>query len=140
MVNRIERHGISREGLDAAFEAEEVRKSNLMLEGRLSAEQGDEEAAVERFAEAARIEEHLTRICRERGLTEKGFIHHFSAASCWARAGNFYAAIRLCDELLARSDVPDRLRRRVQEYSDSLRRNRAEWNARSLGEAVSSEA
>lgn len=133
-------NGISRAGLDAAFGADETRVSNLLIDAQFLEHQGRAEEAVPKFAEAAEIEERLARICREKGLIEKSFVHHFSAASCWARAGDFYDAIRLCDDLLGQPDVPDRLRRRVQEYSESLKRNRAEWNARTLAETVSSEA
>jgi hypothetical protein len=110
------------------------------MEAQFLEHQGKAEEVIPKFAQAAEIEERLARICREEGLTDKSFVHHFSAASCWARAGNFYGAIRLCDELLARPDVPDRLRKRVHQYSESLRRSRAEWSARALAEAVSNEA
>src|SRR5437016_14434852 len=46
---------------------------------------------------------------------EKSFVHRFSAAHCWAQAGNFYRALALCDGLLARADLSHRLRQRVEE-------------------------
>ena len=118
--------GINRQGLDAAFEAEEEHKSRLILEAQLLREQQQDDAAA-KFAEAARIEEHLSNLCEAEGLTEKSFIHRFSAASCWAQAGNFYQAISLCDGLLVRTDLPDRLRRHIREYADTLRDRRAKW-------------
>ncbi|HXG64893.1 MAG TPA: hypothetical protein VNO70_07275 [Blastocatellia bacterium] len=121
-------HGISREGLDATFEAEEARKSNLLLAAQLLRDQKQEEAAA-KFAQAAAIEERLSDICAAKGLTEKAALHRFSAASCWAQAGNFYRAIELCDDLLARADLPDRLRQSVQHYGDTLRLRRAQWYA-----------
>src|SRR5712692_8549823 len=112
--------GISRQSLDTAFEAEEARKSDLILGARLLREQQQDEAAAEKFAQAAEIEEHLSDICEAKGLVEKSFVHRFSAASCWAQAGNFYRAITLCDDSLARADLPDRLRQRVHDYADTL--------------------
>lgn len=120
--------GIPRHGLDEKFEANETRKSALLLEARLLREQRDETAA-SRFAEAAAIEELLSEVCEAQGLIEKSNVHRFSAASCWAQAGNFYQALLLCEELLARADLPARLCRRVQEYAQSVRQRRAEWYA-----------
>ena len=121
--------GISHEGLDAAFEAEETRKSELTLQASLLHEQGNGEAAAPKFAEAATIEERLRDQCREQGLVPKSFVHASSAAGCWAGAGDFYHALTLCDELLARTDLPDRLRARVGEYAAMLRTRRSEWYA-----------
>jgi hypothetical protein len=120
-------HTISRQGLDASFEADEARKSKLILEGQLLREQQQWEGAASRFAEAAAIEEHLSELAKSKGLMEKSIVHAFSAASCWAQAGNFYRAIRLSDELLAREDLSDPLRVRIQEYADVLRTRRARW-------------
>jgi hypothetical protein len=128
--------GIRRRGLDATFEADEARKSNLILEGRALREQGQDEAAASRFAQAAAIEEQLADRCGRAGLVEKEFVHRFSAASCWAQAGDFYHAITLCNDLLARADLPDRLRQRVLDYADALRARRAQWYAGLLLEAA----
>ena len=140
MVVESKKHGMSRAGLDESFRADEARKSKLILEGRLFLEQGEQESAAANFAAAAEIEERLARICREKELIEKSFVHHFSAAGCWARAGNFFDAIKLCGELLARPDLPDRLRQRVQQYADELRSRRAELNARIAAEVVAADA
>jgi hypothetical protein len=115
--------------LDAAFEADEARKSNLILEAQLLREQQQDEAAASRFAQAAAMEERLSDLCEEKGLVEKSLVHRFSAASCWAQAGNFYQALMLCDGLLARADLPDRLRQRVRNYAHTLRVRRAQWYA-----------
>jgi hypothetical protein len=131
--------GFSRHGLDAAFEAEEARKSTLMLEAQLFREQQQDEPAANKFAQAAEIEERLSDICEAKGLTEKSFIHRFSAASCWAQAGDFYHAIRLCDSLLSRQDLTSRLRQRIQEYASALRARRAQWYESLLIEAAGSE-
>jgi hypothetical protein len=119
--------GMDRHGLDEAFAAAEVRKSNLILQGQmLEAQQRMDEAAC-RFAEAAEQEELLGQECATRGLTAKAALHRFSAAGCWARAGNFYRAILLCEELLRRADVTEPLRQRIQEYALALRTRRAQW-------------
>lgn len=62
-MNRRQKQAINREGLDASFEAEEARKSDLILEAQLSREQSRADEAAHRFAEAARIEESLSHRC-----------------------------------------------------------------------------
>ena len=119
--------GIPQSGLGEAFLAEEARKSRLILEGRLLRQRQQPEAAAAKFAEAAAIEEQLGETCAEQELREKSFVHYFSAASCWAQAGNFYEAISLCDQLLAADDLPDPLRARIEHYADALRNRRAQW-------------
>lgn len=131
-MNRQPLKGINRQGLDAAFEAEEERKSSLILEARLLREQRQQDEAAAKFAEAAEIEERLSDICEAEGLREKSFKHRFSAASCWAQAGNFYQAITLCNDLLARSNLPDRLRQRIGGYVDTLRDRQAKGVAEIL--------
>jgi hypothetical protein len=132
--------GISRKGVDAAFEADEAHKSELILGARLLREEQQYEAAAARFAQAAEIEERLGDLCEEQGLWDKAFMHRFSAASCWAQAGNFYDAIALCDNLLAQSDLPERLRQRIHEYAQTLRARRAEWYTGLVLETTGSEA
>ncbi|KAF0220237.1 MAG: hypothetical protein FD167_5066 [bacterium] len=117
---------ISRKGLDSSFEAEETKKSKLLLQAQLLREQNQDEAA-SRFAQAAVIEENLSNICEKKGLIEKFVIHRFSAASCWAQAGNFYQAIMLCDPLLKRNDLSSRLRSRIENYIQTLRAKRMQW-------------
>ena len=120
--------GMSRQGLDAAFEQDEARQSNLILEGRLLREQGQDEAAADKFAEAAEIEERLSDICAAKGLVEKSFVHRFSAASGRAQRGNFYHTIALCDDLLAQTDLPKRPRQRIQNNAQTLGVRRAQWH------------
>jgi hypothetical protein len=129
------------DGLDDAFRAEDSRKSNLLLEGRLLDAQGEFDAAAEKYAAAAGIEEHLAARCRELGLRELAWLHHRSAVGCWARAGNFYTALRLGDELLADPELTDRLRHHVQAFQDTIRARRREWAERVLAaEAAEAEA
>jgi hypothetical protein len=128
-MNQHSPRGINRHGLNAAFEADETLKSNLILEARLLSAQQQPDAAADRFARAAEIEERLSTICVERGLKEKAWVHSFSAASCWAQAGNFHQAICLGDQLLAQSGLPARLRSRVQEFTQILRQRRTQWAA-----------
>jgi hypothetical protein len=120
--------GISCAGLDDAFRAEQTRKSNLLLEGQLLEAQGQFDAAAENYAAAAAIEERLHARCLELGLRDKAWIHQVSAVSCWAGAGNLYTALRLGDELLANTDLPDHWRARVQPFLDQLRARRRAWS------------
>src|SRR5262249_3033006 len=127
---------INRQGLDQDFEVEEARKSNLILTaGLMRAQQMQDEAAAS-FAQAARIEERLSEECESKGLLEKSFVHCFSAASCWAQAGDFFHAIALCDDLLARADLPERLRHRVMEYAHTIRVRRDQWYEELISEAA----
>jgi hypothetical protein len=119
--------GINRQGVDAAFEVDEARKSQLILEAQLLRTQHQFGAAADRIAEAAAIEEQLRDACFTQGLREKAFLHGFSAASCWAQAGNFHHAIVLCQNLLAHADVPARLRQRIDAYAKTLDARRAQW-------------
>jgi len=119
--------GIDRHGLDAAFDAEEARKSNLIVEGQWLSAQQQPDAAADRFAQAAEIEERLSARCTAQGLQEKSWVHLFSAASCWARAGDFHTAIVLGEQLLAHADLPPRVRQRVHEYTQTLRQRRVQW-------------
>ena len=95
--------GIDRDGLDRDFAIQEAKKSELLLEAQLLRAQDRIEAAAASLAEAARIEETLSERCLTAGLKEKAWLHRFSAASCWAQAGNFYQAIAWCDDLLSQS-------------------------------------
>lgn len=111
----------------ATIAAEEVRKSNLILEAQLLREGARTDEAAAKFAEAARIEENLGQHYAAQGQLEKFNLHRYSAISLWAQAGNFYQAIALGDELLASADLLDPLRQQVQSYTQTLRRRRARW-------------
>ena len=63
--------GVDRQGLDAAFDADETLKSNLIMEAQLLGAQQHGDAAADRFAKAAEIEERLSSRCAELGLREK---------------------------------------------------------------------
>jgi len=121
--------GIDRDGLDRDFAIQEAKKSELLLEAQLLRAQDRIEAAAASLAEAARIEETLSERCLTAGLKEKAWLHRFSAASCWAQAGNFYQAIAWCDDLLSQPDLSASLRLRVQGYAQQLRTRRAQWYA-----------
>lgn len=121
--------GFNRQGLDDAFAADEVRKSNLILEGRMLEARQQWDEAAQKFAQAAELEERLGNRCAALGLSDRASMHFFSAASCWARAGNFYQAIAVCDDLLRRADVPEPLRQRIQDYAHVLRGRRAQWQS-----------
>jgi hypothetical protein len=120
-------HAIDRQGLDQDFAAQDAKKSALLLEAQLLRAQDRDEAAAIKLAEAAHIEERLAEYCVSGGLRERAWLHRFSAASCWAQAGNFYQAITWCEDLLAQPDLSDSLRLRVLEYAQQLRARRAQW-------------
>jgi len=125
--------------LDAAFEEKEIRKSNLILEAHFLREQQYFQDAADRFAQAARIEERLSKELERLGLQEKFLVHRFSALSCWGQAGNLHRAIKMADELLARPDLPASYRERVRKYRETLRARQAEWLA-AQGEREAPEA
>ena len=112
-----------------SFAADEALKSNLILEAQSLDAQRQSDAAADRFARAAEIEERLASLCAGRGLRQKSWVHLFSAASCWARAGDFHTAIGLGEHLQADPDLPSRLRERVDEFTTAIRQRRTEWAA-----------
>jgi hypothetical protein len=126
-MNQSSARGVKRQGVDAAFEADESRKSGLILEAQMLRAQHKPEAAADKFAEAAVIEERLHDLCITKGLMAKAFVHGFSAASCWAQAGDFHHAIVLCHALLAHTELPARLRQRIDAYVKTLCTRRAQW-------------
>jgi hypothetical protein len=124
---------------DPELDALEIRKSNLILEAELLKAQGRGDAADGRFAEAAEIEERLWTACAKLGFHEKAWMHLFSAASCWAQAGDFYHAVSLAESLLAEPNVPERLRSRIQEFANTIRTRRAAFSQEMQLARVSSE-
>ena len=120
-------HGVNRQGVDGTFETDEARKSQLMVQAQMLQAQQKPEEAADKLAEAAVIEERLRALCVAQGLTQKAFVHGFSAASCWAQAGDFHHAIVLCQELLAQNALPARLRQRIHGYVKTLCARRAQW-------------
>jgi hypothetical protein len=118
---------IDRNGLGAPFVADETLKSNLIVEGQLLSAQDQPDAAADRVAQAAEIEERLSARRAAQGLAEETWVHRFSAASCWARAADFHTAIGLGEELLSQADLPPRLRQRVEEFTLALRQWRRQW-------------
>jgi hypothetical protein len=126
-MNQPTARGVNRQGVDATFETDEARKSQLMLEAQMLRTQGRSDAAADKLAEAAVLEERLRAICLAKGLKDKAFVHGFSAASCRAQAGDFHHALVLCHELLAHDALPKRLRKRIHAYAKTLRGRRAQW-------------
>ena len=127
--------GIPCTGLDDAFRAEALRKSSLLVEGELLEAQGQFDAAAEKFATAAAIDERLGARCRELGLREQAWTRRRNAIGCWARAGNFYTAEQLSHALLAEPDLPELLRRPVQAIVDAIQAQRRKYFERRAAEA-----
>ena len=126
-MNQPTARGVHRHGVDATFEADEARKSQFMLEAQMLRAQGRSDAAADKLAEAAILEEHLRDVCFAKGLMDKAFVHGFSAASCRAQAGDFHHAIAVCQDLLAHDALPERLRTRIHAYANTLCGRRAQW-------------
>lgn len=130
--------GVPGGGWTEVVDADEARKSRLILEAQLARERQEDETAAAKFAEAAVIEERLGERSIERNLRDQSFVHFYSAASCWAQAGNFYEAIALCDRLLSEPDLPVPLRRRVEGYAATIRARRAQWYGEIVRQAAES--
>jgi hypothetical protein len=114
---------------DTTPQPDETRAANLLLEARLLRSRGETDAAADRFAEAAEAEEQLAERYAAGGDRATGWQHAFSAAGCWAQAGNFYAAIAIGDGLLAEPGLPPVLRDQVRSYVAALRARREQWAA-----------
>ncbi|MCX6378663.1 MAG: hypothetical protein NT023_04175 [Armatimonadetes bacterium] len=113
--------------------AEDARKSNLLLQAALLREQGQYDRAASLFAEAAAIEERLAESAEAQGDTPHALRHRFSVASGWAQAGDFHHALALLSILEERSDTPPSFRERVQTFTRVLREQRKQWSL-ALGE------
>lgn len=122
--------GISREGMEPHWIAKETEKSNLLLKARLLQAQGDTDAAVTLYAQAAPLEEELAAYCLSIGLTEKAFVHRFGAATCWAKTGELHRALQMCEDLAAEKSLSPRMQKAVSEYMDTLRERRRDWLTR----------
>ena len=119
------------------MQAQERRKSGLLLQGRLSKESGQSDEAARLFGEAALLEEAIATAYATQGISEQVRRHQYSAVSCWSQAGNFLRALELCDTLARASDTPADLRERVAAYARTLRerRNRL-WEEISQAESL----
>jgi hypothetical protein len=113
---------LSRKGLSQKWREREIAIGRLSLDAMIAEKSGRPDAPA-RFAQIAPLEEALARdVPNEPHLRPHWRIHLFSAASCWAKAGQCARAVQLCDELLADPDAPPRFRQDVAEY-------RARWAA-----------
>jgi hypothetical protein len=119
--------GLDRSNLPDDVVAAERRKSNLILEANLLQYQGQYEAAADKFANAAEIEEQLARQLQALSKPEKAFIHHFSALSCWVQAGDLHRALVLGQQLLRDNHLPSNQRQQVNDYLNTLRDRLAQW-------------
>ena len=123
------KNSISRKGLSKKFAKGEEQVSGLILEGYLLKQQERFEDAADKYAQAAKLEEELCTELFQKGLVHKYYSHFFSAASCWAQAGNIHQAIWMANQLLQYSDIPERLRKQVEGYQRVLRTRREQWFA-----------
>lgn len=96
-------------------------KSNLLLEAQMLQAMRRPEEAIARFALAASIEERIAASREKIGEKEIAARHRFSAAVCWAKAGNLHNAILLFDALNRSTDTPGRLKVDALLFADRLR-------------------
>lgn len=106
----------------------EKHKSHLLLQAALLRSEGEEELAAVRFAEAAVLEENLTRQADLQGQSLRAARSHFSAASAWANAGNFFRALELLQSLDMRADAPEPLKAHARIFAETLRVERRHWH------------
>ncbi|MBC7804625.1 MAG: hypothetical protein H7145_00550, partial [Akkermansiaceae bacterium] len=93
--------GIERRSLGKELDDLEIYKSNLLLYSMVDRAYKRWDDVFAKYGEVAPIEERLAQACRDAGLVPKMRTHQLSAASCWAKAGNFHRAVLLADEMLA---------------------------------------
>ncbi|MBC8135189.1 MAG: hypothetical protein H8F28_04775 [Fibrella sp.] len=117
------KQGMESPSLGKELDDLEIYKSNLLLYSMVDRAYERWDDVVAKFAEVAPIEERLAQACRDANLIPKMRTHQLSAASCWAKAGNFHRAVLLADEMLADPDLDDRYRERMEGL-------RARWKER----------
>jgi hypothetical protein len=97
------------------------QKSDLLLEAQMLQGMGRTEEAIARFAQAAPMEERIAAYREKTGEKELAARHLFSAAACWAKAGNLHNAILLFNALHDDPDTPGRLKVDALLFADRLR-------------------
>ncbi|RIK40906.1 MAG: hypothetical protein DCC55_13585 [Chloroflexi bacterium] len=119
--------GVDRANLTESMLDLEEHKSNLILEANLLQLQGEYEAAADKFAESAAIEEQLATQLLDLGKLEKAYFHHFSALSCWVQAGDLHRALVLGQQLLQAEQLSTNQRTQIIDYLNILRSRLAQW-------------
>ncbi len=132
-MNHLKPIGLDRSDLSESFLASERHKSTLILEANLLQYQGQFEAASDKFAEVAVIEESLAEQLLLMNKPNKAFVHHFSALSCWVQAGELHHARLLGQQLLEAHNLSETQRTQIVQYLDTLshriRRWMSEWQS-----------
>lgn len=121
------KQGVDRAGLSGSFLTDEQHKSNLIVEANLLKLREEYEAAAEKFAAAAQIEEKLVQELINLNRKEKAFIHLFSAVSCWAQAGDLHRALMLGNNLVHLEGIASPHQQAAQEYINVLRSRYIQW-------------
>jgi hypothetical protein len=83
----------------------EHHKSSLLLQGRLAMETGRYDEAAHLFGEATLKEEALASAYAAQDIAEQVWQHQFSAAGCWAQAGNFLRALEICEVIVSSARI-----------------------------------
>lgn len=119
--------GIREKALSEEFCRLEAEKSNFILQANWLKKQRKYGEAIEKFAIAAEIETKLSEALRKDRQIMPYFIHRFSAASCWAQAGNLYLAKEMLKELLSEEEIPELLSNRIEDYLLKLEKLIQNW-------------
>jgi hypothetical protein len=98
----------------------------MLLEAQMQGSRGEPDAAVHRFAAAAELAEQLAACVSPAQDQASSWQHRYTALSCWAQAGNFYAAIVLAYRLLDDTNLSPEIRRQVEAFASTVRLRRVQ--------------
>lgn len=127
MISQRQLSAIDRSGLPETFVTNERQKSNLLLEANFLQQLGEFEAAADKFALAAPLEEALAEQLLALGKIDKAFIHQFSAVSCWVQAGDLHRALVLGQQLQQSAHLSTAQQAHVTNYLNLLRKRMVRW-------------
>ncbi len=82
------------------------RKSSLLLEAKMLVATDSPDEAVERYAQAAPMEERIARFRARNGEKDLAALHRFSAAVCYMKSGSLRHALKLFEALGRETDIP----------------------------------
>lgn len=121
--------GISTRGIAPEWKAKEKEKSNLLLRAWTLEIEGNIEAALNHYVQAAQMEEQIAAYSKSIGLDMKSWYDAISAAGCWAKAGDLYRALHIYETLLDDPTLHPTTRSHVCQLADRLRERRRQWFA-----------
>ena len=120
--------GLDVSALSESHWRKDTEKSKLLIEARCLWEQGPSHQALDAYARVAALEEELMQECHDAKVTQKYFVHAFSAAHCWIKASNFHRAYQLCNTILEQPDITPPLREKAEALLQGVREGQqASW-------------